>query len=121
MLDGSRRKWGLLPKLDNAELHGGFPPTIRRFILWLQAGVAVVGRPQWVFVKLHTHGALERNAAMLLGEPMRAFHRGLAEYAAHRSGFAYYYVTARELADLVHQAERGVEEPELSSIQDGYP
>jgi hypothetical protein len=114
MLDWRRRKWGLLPRLENADLHGGFPPTMARFDLWLRAGVGVVGRPQWMFVKLHTHGAPERNAAMLLGEPMRAFHQGLANYAAHRPWLRYYYVTAREMADLVHQAERGAEEPEFS-------
>ena len=117
-LDWRRRKWGILPRLENAELHGGFPPTMPRFDLWLRAGVGVVGRPDWVFVKLHTHGALERNANMLLGEPMRAFHRDLAAYAAQRPGLQYHYVTAREMAELVHQAEAGAEEPEIGQACD---
>ncbi len=113
-LDWSRRKWGFLPRLENADLHGGFPPTMPRFELWLRAGVGVVGRPDWVFVKLHTHGAPERNADMLLGEPMRAFQHGLAAYATKHPWLLYYYVTARVMADLVHQAERGAEEPLFS-------
>ncbi len=110
-LNWRRRKWGVLPRLENAELHGGFPPSMPRFDLWLRAGVGVVGRPDWIFVKLHTHGAKERNAEMLLGEPMRVFHHGLAAYAAKSPWLRYYYVTAREMADLVRQAEQGAVEP----------
>lgn len=111
MLDWRRRKWGCLPRLENSQLDGGFPPTIARWRLWLNAGVGVIGQPTWVFVKLYTHGAPERNAAMLLGEPMRTFHQDLAAYAARQPWLQYYYVTAREMADLVHQAETGAKEP----------
>lgn len=113
ILNWSGRKFGFLPGLENADLHGGFPPNLRRLRLWLRAGVSVVGRPDWVFVKLHTHGAPERNAAMLLGEPMRRFHEDLADFARENSFLRYYYVTAREMADLVHQAERGAAEPRI--------
>jgi hypothetical protein len=110
-LDWRRRKWGVLPKLENADLRDVFPPTFARFDLWLRAGVGVAGRPDWIFVKLHTHGSPEWNANILLGEPMRAFHQDLARYAAEHPALRYYYVTAREMAQLVHQAEQGAETP----------
>jgi hypothetical protein len=112
-LNWRRRKWGVLPRLENGDLHGGHPPDEQRLRLWLRAGVGVVGRPEWRFVKLHTHGAQERNAAMLLGEPMRRFHESLAELARRQADFRYYYVTAREMADLVRQAEAGATEPRV--------
>ena len=71
----------------------------------MQAGVSVVGRENWVFVKLHTHSAQESNAAMLLGEPMRRFHESLTDLSKRNEEFRYYYVTAREIAALVKQAE----------------
>ena len=111
-LDWRRRRIGVLPGLENADLHGSFPPTDHRLELWLRAGVTVVGRDDWIFVKLHTHGAVEKNAAALLGEPMQQFHAALANRARDEQ-FRYYYVTAREMADLVHQAERGEVEPQL--------
>ena len=113
-LGWKRRGWRLSPALENGELHGGRPPTLGRLKLWLRAGVCVAARPDWLFIKLHTHGALERNAAMLLGEPMRQFHEALAQFARQRPALRYYYVTARELASLVHQAEQGAETPEFS-------
>lgn len=115
-LDWSRRKYGLLPRLENADLHGGFPPTLSRLRMWLHAGVHVLGQPEWIFIKLHTHGAPERNASMLLGEPMRAFHKALADYAARNPLLRYYYVTAHQMAQLVHQAEHGIDEPEFGRI-----
>ena len=44
---------------------------------------------------------------MLLGEPMRAFHRALAEIAAADSTVRFHYVTARELVNILHAAEDG--------------
>ena len=110
-LDWARKKWGFLPGLENAAVQSGFPPNLARFMLWLRMGIGVGGRPEWIFIKLHTHGALECNADILLGEPMRRFHQELAAFTAQRPGLQYYYVTAREMADLVHQAEAGAEEP----------
>jgi hypothetical protein len=105
--DWNSRKWGLLPRLENGDLIGGRPPTLGRFRLWCSAGVSVAGRSDWLFVKLHTHGAQEKNAEMLLGEPMRRFHNDLRQFAATHPELKYYYVTAREMAGLVHQAENG--------------
>jgi hypothetical protein len=47
--------------------------------------------------------------AMLLGDPMREFHTWLHEHARQHENFRYYYVTARQMAELVHEAERGDE------------
>jgi hypothetical protein len=71
----------------------------------------VAGRPDWRFVKLHTHGAQEANSAMLLGDPMRQFHAGLADFARQNDWFRYYYVTARELALLAKAAEASETNP----------
>ena len=48
---------------------------------------------------------------MLLGEPIRAFHESLSQLASTTPDFQYYYVTAREMACLVHQVEDGAAVP----------
>jgi hypothetical protein len=101
------RKFGILPRIENADLTGANPPTAARLALWQECRIQVVGRPDWYFVKLHTHGAVERNSTMLLGEPMRRFHRLLRQQAEADSQFHYHYVSARELVNLVHAAEAG--------------
>jgi hypothetical protein len=106
-LNWRRRKYGILPRIENSDLTGGNPPTRDRFRLWLDCRICVGGRPNWLFVKLHTHGAKPSNTKMLLGEPMRAFHRMLADEVPRRAGFSYHYVTAREMVNIIHAAESG--------------
>jgi hypothetical protein len=78
-----------------------------RLALWLKARVQIPSRPDWFFVKLHTHGADEWTLDVLLGEPMVQFHRDLADRARRDSNFHYHYVTAREMYNLVKAAEHG--------------
>lgn len=96
-----------LPRIENACLQGNQPPTTARLDLWLKSRVQIPARPDWFFVKLHTHGAPEENQAMLLGAPMVHFHEALAERARYNSHFHFHYVTAREMYNLVKAAEAG--------------
>lgn len=106
-LDWRRRKWGLMPRIENACLQDNQPAHIDRLRAWLRAGVRARNRPDWLFVKLHTHGAPEWNQAVVLGEPMRQFHSDLAEFARRNPWFTYHYVTAREMYNLARAAEAG--------------
>jgi hypothetical protein len=67
----------------------------------------VAGRPDWVFVKVHTHGAPERNAEVLLGPPMAAFHRDVLTRFNDGHRYRLHYVTTREMVNIVHAAEDG--------------
>jgi predicted ATP-grasp superfamily ATP-dependent carboligase len=107
LLDWGRRKWGLVPRIENGCLQETQPPTEERLALWLKAHVHVPTRPDWVFVKLHTHGAPEENQGVLLGEPMVRLHETLARYAAEDATFHFHYVTAREMYNLARAAEAG--------------
>jgi hypothetical protein len=107
LFDWRQRKRGLLPGIENACLQGSQPPSLERLHLWLRARVQVPTRPDWYFVKLHTHGCNEANHSALLGEPMMRFHRALAEYARIHRRFHYHYVTAREMYNLARAAEDG--------------
>jgi hypothetical protein len=107
VLDWGRRKWGLLPRVENACLQASQPPTIERLANWLRAGVRVPSRPDWFFIKLHTHGATEANQSVLLGEPMVRFHEALARRFATDPAFTFHYVTAREMYNLAKAAEAG--------------
>ncbi|MCB1077563.1 MAG: hypothetical protein KDM64_07025 [Verrucomicrobiae bacterium] len=98
------RKWGLVPRVENGDLTGANPATAQRLRLAADQGIHVAGREDWVFVKCHTHGGIARNFDMLLGEPMRHFHASIASL----EGIQLHYVTAREMANLVHAAEDGV-------------
>ncbi|HET8965663.1 MAG TPA: hypothetical protein VFN20_05585 [Candidatus Acidoferrum sp.] len=105
LLNWDSRKWGVAPRIENGCIQAGQPADERRVDRWLRARVQVPARPDWFFVKLHTHGATERNQPVLLGESMVRFHESLARRANRDRNFHYHYVTAREMYNLVRAAE----------------
>lgn len=110
-LNWSRRKWGVLPRLENADLTAANPPSASRLKLWIEQQVQVLGRPDWLFIKLHCHGAVPENASTLLGNPMHEFNDCFTGEFARSLGTQVHYVTAREMANLVHAAEDQVSLP----------
>jgi len=116
VLDWRRRRWGLFPNIENGCIQASQPPDIDRLPLWLKARVQVPTRPDWWFVKLHTHGAREQSHEVLLGEPMVRFHRDLADRARRDPNFHYHYVTAREMYNLVKAAEDGWKGPVAEAL-----
>lgn len=106
-LNWERRKFGILPRIENGDLTGANPPRPDRMRLWMRLGIHVQGKPDWLFVKLHTHGAIPQNSGTLLGEPTREFHRYLMKQFKSNERFRLHYVSARELVNVLHAAEDG--------------
>jgi hypothetical protein len=94
-------------RIENGCLQVSQPPSEHRLDLWLSARIHVPQRPDWLFVKLHTHGATERNQQMLLGQAMLNFHHVLQKRTDDNPNFNFHYVTAREMYNLVRAAESG--------------
>lgn len=105
----SRR--GRLPKLaiENGDIRANNPPWPERVDAWVRAGIAVRGRPEWVFVKVHTHGTQDGDMDMLLGNPVRDMYRYLATRYNDGQHYRVHFVTAREMYNIVKAAEAGLE------------
>lgn len=101
-----RRKKGLPVRIDSGAITARDPATIGRFSTWLDQGISIRGRPEWIFVKLSTHGAPEREAANLLGSSQRRFHEDLGRWSK-RTGVDFHYVTAREMFNIARAAMDG--------------
>ncbi len=99
-------RFGIMPRVENGDVSRSFPPAPRRVRTWVRAGACVEGRPDWVFVKVHTHGCPPRNTDVLLGPPMRELHRELTENWNDGERYVLHYVTAREMYNIVRAAER---------------
>ncbi len=108
--DMRRRIWRIFPGLENAALDDtpAHLPTVDRFASWVDVGVCVEGRPEWVFIKVHTHGGPEANASVLLGPVMQRFHSDVNRLFNDGSEYRLHYVTAYEMACLVKAAESGL-------------
>jgi hypothetical protein len=91
-------------RVDDGSVENSSPPHPRRLGAWLSAHVHVPGRPEWVFVKLHTH-AMQNRASFLSAATDDTF--TAMEYWWNRPPFRLHYVTAREGYNIVKAAEAG--------------
>ncbi len=96
-------------RIESASLDGTDPPTIARAHTWASQAVSVYGRPEWIFVKLHSHGAPEKNAAVMLGDAMVRFHEELGTHYNDGKNWKLHYVSAREMFNVARAAMDGKE------------
>ncbi|HMM68511.1 MAG TPA: hypothetical protein PKC03_16370, partial [Dokdonella sp.] len=55
-LNWRSRRFGVIPRIENSDVRRSCPPTPERVDAWVRTGIHVEGRPEWIFVKIHTHG-----------------------------------------------------------------
>ncbi|HEX8687997.1 MAG TPA: hypothetical protein VF736_02690 [Pyrinomonadaceae bacterium] len=89
-----------LPKIENGELTTAHPPTLARLRLWQSAAIAVAGRPDWLFVKLHCHGMNPLDREAMLGGLIQKFLDELLE-ESRAGAFTPHFVTAREMVNII--------------------
>lgn len=106
-LNWRRRKWGIVPRIENSDVRASNPPTTDRIDLWVRQHVHVVGRPEWIFIKVHTHGAQEGDMETLLGQPAHALFSHLESRYNDGKDYVLHYVNARELYNIAKAAEDG--------------
>jgi hypothetical protein len=95
------------PRIESSAVTANDPATPARLRTWTGQGIGVVGRPEWVFVKVHTHGAPEKQAASLLGDGGRAMHTELTTRYNDGARWRLHYVTAREMYNVAIAAMDG--------------
>lgn len=101
------RKFGCIPRIENSDLSASAPWSAERIKLWLKSAVSVDGRPEWLFIKLYTHGAQEANMNEVLGDRRDALHTFLEQHYNDGENYALHYVSARESFNIIKAAEAG--------------
>lgn len=101
------RKYGIFPRLENADVRFTQPPSPSRIDSWIRTGIGVVGRPEWIFVKIHTHGTQEPDMPILLGEPTRRMLAHLQGRYNDGVDYCLHYVSSREMYNIAKAAEAG--------------
>ena len=94
------------PMIDYSQFEGDTPPDLSRFESWVRVGVHVEGRPEWVFIKNHTHGASNKDMPVVLSQNMAKFYEDIVTYCK-REGIRLHFVTAREMYNIAKAAEAG--------------
>lgn len=102
-----KRKWGLVPRIESGDVRGIQPPTPDRIDNWVDCGIHVQGRPEWTFVKIHTHGTQEQDIDTLLGDPVDQMFSHLESKYNDGKKYILHYVSAREMYNIAKAAEAG--------------
>jgi hypothetical protein len=94
--------------VEDGDVHPAVPLSPRRVDAWVHADIHVAGRPDWVFIKVHTHGA---SSVADLEETLGPHFDQALTYLEKRynDGVHYilHYVTAREAFNLIRAAADG--------------
>jgi len=99
------QRW--LPIIDTGEVAQENPATPQRVDAWIRANIHVQGRPEWIFVKIHTHGANPRNRDALFGRQMQEMFAYLEKQYNDGEKYKLHYATAREVYNIIKAAEDG--------------
>ena len=101
LINFGRRKSGWpFPGIENGELSGSNPPTLHRMRLWQDAAITVQGQPDWLFIKLHSHGMTPRDESAMYGPSVQHFLRELVEGPGNRTEYLLHFVTMREMVNI---------------------
>lgn len=101
--------------LDDGNIHAAAPASPTRVDRWIRANVHVPERPDWVFIKLFSHGItdegdIEATTGVAFGDTLSYLER------TYNDGRRYvlHYITAREAYNLARAASEGLTgEPSL--------
>jgi hypothetical protein len=108
VFDWRRRIRGLpIPRIDDGALAQNYPLNLSRFSRWRGAHVAVEKRPEWIFIKLYSHGFFDWDQDAMIGEQMRQFMLEVMDTAEKNGDFKIHFASAREAFNLVMAAIDG--------------
>lgn len=101
-------KKGKVPlRLENGHITGVDPGTPERIKTWTKQNIHIAGRPDWIFVKVHTHAAPEKVSDSYLHDGGAQLHRELTTRYNDGEQWALHYVTAREMYNIAIAAMEG--------------
>ena len=94
--------------IDNSDIHPTLQASPDRVDSWVRANIHVGGRPDWIFIKISTHGAMSTQFTDAVLGPN--FDRALSHLESRYNDGGHYilhYVTAREAYNLARAAVDG--------------
>ena len=108
--------WGDLMLIQgpwsNANIAPNAPASLARMDEWVNHNIHVIGREDWVFVKVHTHGCaddlrLSWVKESFFGAIMDNFYTDIEARYNDAVNWKLHYVSAREMYNIVKAAEAG--------------
>jgi hypothetical protein len=95
------------PSIETSNIDKTDKLTPGRIDYLVKHAIRIKGQPNWVFIKLHTHGAIEKNFDSLFGNHAAEGYSFLLGKYNDRKKYFLHFVTAREMYNIIKAAEAG--------------
>ena len=97
------------PSIEQSNISASDLPFPERIDFWIKKGVHVAGKPEWIFVKIHGHGASsnKKDRDVLMDENVDRMFGYLEKEYNDMKNFFLHYVSAREMYNIIRAAEAG--------------
>ncbi|MBU1628081.1 hypothetical protein KKB18_12000, partial [bacterium] len=95
------------PSIENSEITIDNPPSKKRIDHWVKCAIHVRGKPEWIFIKVHCHGAPKKDHYTLLDKPSDEMFGYLETKYNDGKKFKLHYISAREAYNIIKAAEVG--------------
>ncbi len=118
MLNWKKRKLGLIPHIENGIIGEEDIITEQRIKLWVNADIHIKNKPEFIFIKLYTHGCQENNMNYLLGDGLEQLFSLLQSRYNDKNGYKLHYITSREMVNIIKAVEDNVDTADITSIKD---
>jgi hypothetical protein len=79
----------------------------KRIDYWIKNAVRIEGKPDWLFIKLHTHGAKNAKFNSIFGDSAQCLYDYLVKNYNDKKRYFLHFVTAREMYNIIKAAEAG--------------
>ncbi|MBL0125024.1 MAG: hypothetical protein IPP88_20690 [Betaproteobacteria bacterium] len=97
------RKFGVIPRIESAEISQDTPPSAERVALWESCAIGIDGAPGNLFIKIHTHGAVDDTMDMLFeGGGFETLWNALEARFRDRPGYRLHYFSAWDMYRKIH-------------------
>ena len=95
------------PSIEASNISESDYPFAERVDYWVRNAVTVKGRPNWLFIKLHTHGCCEMGFDCLFGTLADNMYSYMEKKYNNGKNWFLHYLTAREMYNIIKAAEAG--------------
>ena len=105
-----------IPSIEQSNISYADPPFPSRIDYWIKKGVHIPGSPNWIFVKIHGHGARaeDKDREVMLGKSFDDMCDYLESKYNDQKAYFLHYVSAREMFNIIKAAEdRKIGNPNL--------
>lgn len=100
------RAYGIAPRIENATLSADYHFSERRLALWMSANVHVIGRPDVLFLKLHTHGTQPAIYSYLCQNGgLHAIFSSLTDYCSENKDTHLIFGSSRQMYNIIKGIE----------------